>query len=73
MPDVVQLIFLLLVLAVIVWGGEALLALLPGYDKLKKAARIIAIVAIALYLLGLVAGMLGVSLPWQAGVVHRHR
>jgi len=64
--------FALLFLAVILWGGDRLIALVPGYEKLKQAARIIAIVAVALWCISLAASLVGVSLPWSAGTsVHR--
>lgn len=71
MSGIIELIFTLLVLAVLVWGGERLLALWPGNEKLKQIVRIFAIVAGALWLLSVAASFFGVSLPWSSGVVHR--
>ncbi len=69
---IVELIFLILFLAVVIWGGDGLLALLPGNEKLKRAAKIIAIVVIALWALSIAASFFGASLPWSP-TVHRHR
>lgn len=71
MPSIIELIFALLVLAVLVWGGERLLALWPGNSLVKQIVRIVAIVAVALWCLGEAAAFLGVSPPWSSGVVHR--
>lgn len=71
MPDIVGLIFLLLGLAVIVWGGERLFALFPGNEKIKQVIRILAIVGLALWFLSVAASFFGVSLPWSSGPVHR--
>jgi len=70
---IVELIFLILFLAVIIWGGDRLLALLPGNEKLKQAARIIAIIVIALWALSVAASFFGASLPWSGPVLHHHR
>ena len=72
--SLLAILFAVLFLAVLIWGGDRLLALLPGNEKLKAAVRIIAIVAVALWLLGLVAAFFGISMPWMLGDVHvRHR
>lgn len=63
-----EILFAILVLAVLLWGGDRLLALLPGNERLKQIARIIAIVAVALWFLSLVAAWLGVPMPW--GLAH---
>lgn len=69
---IIELLFLILFLAVIIWGGDRLLALLPGNSTLKQIVRIVAIVIVALWFLSLAAGFFGVSLPWSPAV-HRHR
>jgi hypothetical protein len=72
MSSIVELIFTILFIAVIVLGGERLLALFPGYEKLKQVVRILAIVAVALWFLSVAALFFGVSLPWSFGAsVHR--
>lgn len=71
MSGIVEVIFTLLVLAVLVWGGERLLALFPGNERIKQIIRILAIVAFALWFLSVVASFFGVSLPWSSGPVHR--
>lgn len=70
---IIELLFLILFLAVVIWGGDRLLALLPGNAALKQAVRIVAIVAIALWTLNVAAGFFGVSMPWSFGAIHRHR
>ena len=73
MPSIAELIFTILFLAVIVLGGERLLALLPGNSTLKQIVRIVAVVAVALWCLSIAASFFGVSLPWSSGApVHRH-
>jgi len=67
------LLFSLLVLAILIWGGDRLLALAPGSPKLIAAIRIIAIVCVALYVLSLIAGFFGVAVPLFPTVVRsRH-
>lgn len=70
--DFVALIFLILFLAVVIWGGDRLLALLPANSTLKQAVRIIVIVVLALWALNVAAGIFGVSMPWSP-TIHRHR
>jgi Mg2+ and Co2+ transporter CorA len=74
MSFVLEIIFTALFLAVLVWGGDSLLKLFPGNEKLKQIVRIVAIVAVALLFLNMVASFLGVSMPWGTGLqIHRHR
>lgn len=70
---ILDIIFAILVLAVLLWGGDRLVALLPGNEKLKQAVRVIAIVVVALWFLGLVAGYFGIAMPWGFGEIRRHR
>ncbi len=67
------LLFWLIALAILIWGGDRLLALAPGSPKLIAAIRIIAIVCVALYVLGLVAGFFGVAVPWVPTAFHGRR
>lgn len=72
--SLLSIIFAILVLAVLAWGGDRLLALLPGNEKLKQVVRILTIVVVALWFLGLVASWLGVAVPWAPLMPHtRHR
>jgi len=73
MTSIISLLFLILFLAVIIWGGDKLLALLPGNEKLKQAARVIAIIVIALWGLSIAASFFGVAMPWSGPVLPRHR
>ena len=67
------LLFSLLVLAILIWGGDRLLALAPGQPKLIAAIRIIAIVCVALYVVYLIAGFFGVAVPlFPTAVRGRH-
>lgn len=61
---IIELVFLVLFLAVVIWGGDRLLALLPGNAALKQAVRIVAIVCVALWALSVAASFFGVSMPW---------
>ncbi len=63
-----SLLVALLALAILIWGGDRLLALAPGKPKLIEAIRIIAIVCVALYVLSLIAGFFGVPVPWYPTV-----
>lgn len=68
------LLLLLVLLAVLIWGADRLLALVPGYPKLIAAVRVIAIVVITIYVIGLIAGFFGIPVPWAYGDVRvRHR
>jgi hypothetical protein len=70
----VSLLLALLVLALLVWAGQNLLALWPGNEKIKRVAWILLVVIVALYLLSLVAGFFGVEMPWGPAVyVHPRR
>ena len=71
--NIISLLFLILFLAVIIWGGDKLLALLPGNEKLKQAARVIAVIVIALWALSVAASFFGVAMPWGGPVLPRHR
>jgi len=68
-----ELVLLILVLAVILWGGDRLLALLPGNEKLKQIVRIIVIVAVALWALSVIASFFGLAMPWGTGPMRLHR
>ena len=70
---ILGLLILMLVLAVLIWGGDALLKLLPGNEKIKQVVRILAIVVLALWFLSLAADLLGVPMPWSVGPLYRHR
>lgn len=59
----IGLFFSLLVLAVLIWGADRLLVLLPGNEKVKQAVRIVAIVVVALWFLSLAASFFGASTP----------
>jgi ABC-type glucose/galactose transport system permease subunit len=72
----ISIVVAVLVLAILLWGGDRLLALWPSQGKLVQAARIIVIVAVSLWLLSLIAGFFGVGLPWSSGIPvehYRHR
>lgn len=73
MQSILGLVFLILFIAVVVWGGDKLLALLPGNSALKQAARVIVIVVLALWALSVAASLLGVPMPWNMGALPRHR
>lgn len=68
-----SLLIALLILAVLIWGGDRLLALVPAAPKLIAAIRIIAIVCVALYVISLVAGFFGVAVPWYPTAYHGRR
>lgn len=68
-----EIIFFILVLAVVLWGGDRLLALLPGNEKLKQIVRIIVIVVVALWALSIVASFFGIAMPWGTGPIRLHR
>jgi hypothetical protein len=69
-----NILLAILVLAVLVWGGDRLLVLMPGNERLKQAVRVIAIVVVALWFLGLVASFFGIAMPWGPWpLMPRHR
>lgn len=70
--DLIALLFLILFLAVVIWGGDRLLALLPGNAALKQVVRVVAIVALSLWALNKAASFFGVSTPWSPHV-GRHK
>ncbi len=61
---IVGILFALAILSVLVWGGDRLLALLPGSERIKSAIRTIAIVLVALVLIFLLASVFGVRIPF---------
>lgn len=63
----------LIVLAILLWGGDALLALVPGNEKIKRAVRVIVTVCVALYLLSLIAAFFGLGTPLWPMLERRHR
>lgn len=63
--SIIGIILTLLVLAVLLWGGDKLLAVFPGNGRVKQVIRIVVIVFAALLALSLVASLFGVSLPWN--------
>ncbi len=73
MVNIAALLIALLVLAVLIWGGDRLLALLPGNEKIKQIVRIVVIVIVALWFLSLAASFLGVPMLWEPGGLRRHR
>ena len=72
MFTILGIILTILVVAVLLWGGDRLLALWPGNEKLKQVVRIIVIVAVAIWVLILIAGFFGIPMPWGPVPV-RHR
>lgn len=64
--------FLLVILAVLLWGGDRILAHVPGNPKLKDVARTIIIVVVSIALICMLAALLGIRIPWFTGFV-RHR
>jgi hypothetical protein len=68
MTQILAIVVLLVVVAILVWGGDALMKLAPP-SKLIQAARIIAIVAISIWVVCLIAAFFGVATPWVPGYV----
>jgi hypothetical protein len=73
LTSLAALLLALVFLAILIWGADRLLALVPGYPKLIQAVRIIAIVVISIYVIGLIAGFFGIPVPWAYGDVRVHR
>jgi hypothetical protein len=70
MMTIVALLFLILILAVLLWWGDRILALAPGNPKLKELVRTSAIALVAILLICLIAAFFGVKIPWFSGFVH---
>jgi hypothetical protein len=74
MSLLIQGIIWVVAVCIILWGGDRILALLPGYEKVKSGIRTVVIVVMALWCLSLVAELFGVSMPWGSSpALHRHR
>ena len=71
MTSILAIVVLLVIVAILVWGGDALLKLAPQ-SKLLQAARIIAIVAVSIWVVCLIAAFFGVPTPWVPGYVGAH-
>jgi hypothetical protein len=71
MVSILGLIFSLLVAAVLLLGGDRLLALWPGNSTLKQVIRIVVTIAVALWCLSQIAGFFGIPMPF--GPLPRHR
>ena len=72
MTQIFAIVVLLVIVGVLVWGGDRLLALAPQ-SKILIAARIIAICAISIWVVCLIAAFFGIPTPWVPGYVHHHR
>lgn len=73
MIQILGIVVLLVIVAILVWGGDHLLALAPQ-SKILAAARIIAIVAISIWVVCLIASFFGIPVPWgPVGASYRHR
>lgn len=70
MMTIAALLFLILILAVLLWWGDKLLALAPGDAKLKAFVRTSCIALVAIALICLVAALFGVRIPWFSGFIH---
>jgi hypothetical protein len=74
MTLLIQAIIWVVAVCIILWGGDRLLSLFPGYEKIKSGIRTVVAVVMALWCLSLIAELVGVSMPWGPGpVLHRHR
>ena len=73
LTSLAALLLALIFLAILIWGADRLLALVPGYGKIIAAVRIIAIVVIAIYVIGLIAAFFGIPVPWGYGDMHYRR
>jgi hypothetical protein len=72
MTSILGLVLTLLIAALLLWGGDRLLALWPGNPPLKQVIRIVVIIAVALWCLSLIAGYFGIPMPWGPAP-YRHR
>ena len=70
MMTIAALLFLILILAVILWWGDRLLALAPGNPKLKEIVRTSVIALVAIGIICVVAALFNVRIPWFTGFVH---
>jgi hypothetical protein len=65
--SIVGLIFLCVILGVIWWAGQQLLALMPLAEPFATIVRILLVVilvVIVLYVLTMLLGMAGIHVPW---------
>jgi hypothetical protein len=72
MTQIFTIVVLLVIVAILVWGGDALLKLAPQ-SKILAAGRIIAIVAVSIWVVCLIAAFFGIPTPWVPGYVHGRR
>ena len=70
--QILGILVLLVIVAILVWCGDRLLALAPS-SKLIQAGRILAIGAISIWVVCLIAELFGIPTPFWPGYVHRHR
>lgn len=71
MTEILGIIFSALILAVIVWGGDGLMKLVPGNEKIKAGIRIFAIVVLVIFCLISIANFFNIPLPWGPTLRHR--
>ncbi len=72
MTSILGLVLTLAIAALLLWGGDRLLALWPGNPPLKQVIRIVVIVAVALWCLFQIAGFFGIPTPFGPAL-QRHR
>jgi hypothetical protein len=62
----------ILIVMLLLWAGDRLLALWPGNSALKQVVRIVVIVVVAIWVLVTVAGLFGIPVPlWAPAPRHR--
>jgi hypothetical protein len=72
MLELIGFIIALLILAVLVWGGDGLIKLAPGNEKLKQVARILGIVVLTILCLRAVAAYFHIPVPLLFGDLSSH-
>lgn len=73
MTLLIQAIIWVVAVCIILWTGDKLLALFPGYEKIKSGIRAVVICVMALWCLSLIAELIGVSMPWGPSPVLQQR
>lgn len=62
---IIQLILLLIVLGVVIWGVQQLLPLIPLPDPFRRIIQVLLIVVIVLIVVYVIAGLLGAVRPFR--------
>lgn len=72
MTQILAIVVLLVIVGILIWGGDAALRLAPQ-SKLLALARIILICAVSIWVVCLIAAFFGIPTPFAPDYLHYRR